>query len=102
MAKLAAGDGPEWLSQCLCGDKGTPFPNLHNVLIALDNDPLLRDHFAYDLMLQAPLLMRPLSLTTFDGADVDGFKPQPVTDTDVSRVQEYLQHIGMHNVGREP
>ena len=66
MAKLAAGDGPEWLSQCLCGDKGTPFPNLHNVLIALDSDLLLRGRFAYDLMQQVPLLMQSLNLAAPD------------------------------------
>jgi predicted P-loop ATPase len=96
---------PSWLSECLCGDKGTPFPNLHNVLVALNSDPLLLEHFAYDLMLQAPLLMRPLNLIVPGGAapdSSDAFKARPATDTDVSRVQEYLQRAGLHNVGRDP
>jgi predicted P-loop ATPase len=75
------------------------------VLIALDSDPLLRGRFAYDLMQQVPLLVRPLNLVVPDDVALnspDTFKPRAVTDTDVSRVQEYLQHVGMHNVGREP
>jgi predicted P-loop ATPase len=82
-----------------------PYPNLHNALLALDNDPLLRGRFAYDLMLQAPLLVQPLNLIAPDDVDPDSpdtFKPRPATDTDVSRVQEYLQHVGMHTIGREP
>jgi predicted P-loop ATPase len=102
MAKLLADTGPEWLAQCLCGDKGTPFPNLYNVLVALDGDPLLRERFRYDRMLQAPVLVQPLALSDDDEISRTAFKPRPVTDYDVSRVQQYLQRVGMHNVGREP
>ena len=56
-------------------------------------------------MQQVPLLMQPLNLVAPDDVAPDSpdtFKPRAVTDTDVSRVQEYLQHVSMHNVGREP
>jgi predicted P-loop ATPase len=71
-----------------------PFPNLANALIAIRSDPQLVGRFAYDEMLQAPLLMRPL-------LDANPPKPRPVTDNDVTRVQEYLQHAGLRNIGRE-
>jgi hypothetical protein len=97
-------DGPAWMRECLCGDKGVPYPNLANALTALRGDPALSELFAYDLMMQAPLLTRPLALIVPEGesgpVDKDR-KPRPVTDGDVARVQEYLQHAGLRNIGRE-
>jgi predicted P-loop ATPase len=87
-------NAPEWLHECLRGDNGKPLPNLANILIALRNDPALTQCFAFDQMLQAPLLMRPLG-------DAAGFKPRPLTDADVSRFQEWLQHAGLRNIGKD-
>jgi hypothetical protein len=72
---------PDWLHDCLTGDNGRPLPNLANILIALRADPALKECFAFDQMLQAPLLMRLRD-------NSEGFKPRPLTDADVSRFQE--------------
>ena len=45
-------------------------------------------------MLQAPLLMRPLS-------DSESFEPRPLTDTDVTHFQEWLQHAGLRSISKE-
>lgn len=92
-----------WLSECISDERGRVISNLANVLIAFRSAPELADLFAYDAMLCAPVLMR--GLPTAPGAHVEVNEcelfPRPVRDTDVSRVQEYLQHLGIRKVGRE-
>jgi predicted P-loop ATPase len=85
---------PEWIHDCITGANGRILPNVANILVALRADPKLIDCFAFDQMLQAPLLTRPLD-------DNEGFEPRPLTDTDVTRCQEWLQHAGLRNISRE-
>jgi predicted P-loop ATPase len=85
---------PEWINDTLRNRKGQPLPVLANILIALRADPVLQDCFAFDRMLQAPLLMRPLDPS-------EDFKPRPLTDTDIARFQEWLQHAGLRNVSKD-
>jgi len=85
---------PAWLDDCLRGEKGVPYPNLANALIALRGDPHFDGLLAYDEMMQAPLLMRSFLNVTVPS-------PRPVTDDNVTRVQNYLQHAGLRNIGRE-
>ena len=84
----------EWLHACITGENGRILPNVANILIALRADPKLKDCFAFDQMLQAPLLTRPLN-------DSEGFEPRPLTDTDVTRFQEWLQLAGLRNISKE-
>src|SRR5262249_40383446 len=69
--------------------------NLANAMLALEQEPELRDAFAYDEMLRTEVLLRPLF-----GSDPD-FKPRPVTDADVTRVQEHLHWLGMKTLGKD-
>lgn len=86
---------PEWLPYCQKNPDGRPLSNLANVMIALRSEPTLQTFFAFDKMLQVPMLMKPLR-------DIDGFKPRPLTDVDVGLVQEILQHAdGLRHIGRE-
>jgi predicted P-loop ATPase len=87
---------PEWLAQCMRNSKGAPLANLANILIALRGEPLLKDCFAYNEMLEISILVKPLP-----GAATDGFKPRPITDEDQSNVQDWLQHHGLPNIGRD-
>jgi len=84
----------EWLHDCITGENGRILPNVANILIALRADPKLKDSFAFDQMLQAPLLMQPLD-------DSEDFTQRPLTDTDVTRCQEFLQHAGLRNISKE-
>src|SRR4051812_1791428 len=63
-------------------------------MTGMRSDPLLCESVAYDQMLRAPILVRPLE------AERD-FKPRPVTDGDVSRIQEYLQHKDLVRVTKD-
>jgi predicted P-loop ATPase len=67
--------------------------NAGNVLLALEQEPELRDAFAYDEMLQAEILLRPLF------KDQPNFTPRPVTDADVTAVQAHLQWFGFRRLG---
>ena len=86
--------GSSWIAACITSDSGKPLPILSNALIGLRADPSLKDSVAFDEMLRAPLLMRSLEK---DAA----FKPRPVTDEDVSAIQEYLQHAGLSRLGKD-
>jgi virulence-associated protein E/CHC2-type zinc finger protein len=95
-ATEANGDAVAWVSQCQLDAKGHPIPNLANAMVALRADPIISNVFAYDQMLCAPMLVRPLQESNAD------FSPRPVTDVDVSLVQEYLQLHGLQRLGKEP
>jgi hypothetical protein len=69
--------------------------NVGNVLLALEQEPDIMNAFAYDEMLQAPMLMRPLF------ANDPNFMPRPVTDADVCAVQNYLQWFGFRRLGKD-
>jgi predicted P-loop ATPase len=89
-------DDHEWLAGCIKGDSGKPLPNLANVLTALRSDPMVRDLFAFDEMQRVPILTYPV------GAPAGmSFYPQPLEDTDVTDLQEWLQRAGLKRVGRE-
>src|SRR5262249_35693171 len=67
--------------------------NVGNVLHALEQEPELKDTFAYDEMLRAEVLLRPLFHND------PNFKPRPVTDADVTAVQTWLQWKGFRKLG---
>jgi predicted P-loop ATPase len=94
--KLAELDGgqADWLRDCILSDTGKPLPTLANALVALRQDPMLRDLFAYDGMLCAPMLMRPLE------SEAD-FVARPVTDVDVGLVQERLQQLALKRLSKD-
>jgi predicted P-loop ATPase len=90
----AGATGPEWLHICIKSENGNPVANLANALLALRNDPDFAGMFAFDEMLCAALLLRPLE------EDAD-FKPRPVTDIDVGLVQERLQKLGLTRLSKD-
>jgi predicted P-loop ATPase len=59
--------------------------NVYNVLKALNQEPTLINLFAYDEMASTEMLMRPLFVSD------PNFKPRPITDADVTKVQSWLQ-----------
>jgi predicted P-loop ATPase len=84
---------PDWLKKCIKGTKGQgPVPNLANVMIALRGSPSLVHAFAYDEMLRTTMLLQE------KGRRIE---PRPVQDTDIYRLQEYVQRAGLKNVAAE-
>jgi len=88
-----------WLEQCILGDGKNPKPLaiVANALIALRNDPAVRDAFGFDEMLRAPTLLHEIN------APIGGLlpEPRPVTDKDVTDVQEWMQDAGLKRIARE-
>jgi predicted P-loop ATPase len=86
--------GADWEKNAMIA-KTAIASNAGNTLLALRNDPALHDVFAYDEMLRAPVLIKPL------------LKPnpthttRPVIDADVAAVQEFLQWKGLRRVGKD-
>jgi predicted P-loop ATPase len=63
-------------------------------MVALRSEPALKDAFAFDEMQRAPILLRPI---VTDGA----FEEHPVTDVDVSALQERLQLEGLRYISKD-
>jgi predicted P-loop ATPase len=91
----ARGPSLGWLGKCTADNQGRPLPNLANAMIALRSDPAVKDAFAYDEMLCAVMLLHPIAI---EGSK---FAPRPVTDIDVSSLQEWLQLAGLSKIGKE-
>jgi predicted P-loop ATPase len=88
-------DDLDWKANCMIA-KTAIASNIGNVLLAMRVDPELRDVLAYDEMLCAPVLMKPL----FKRA-AKGDTPRTVIDADVSAIQEFLQWKGLRRVGKD-
>jgi predicted P-loop ATPase len=84
---------PAWLSACIKGDTGKPLPVLANALVGLRAE--VPDAFAFDEMVRATLLMRPLAETS------EAFDPRACTDVDVGVMQERLQRLGLRRLGKD-
>jgi predicted P-loop ATPase len=84
---------PPWFLDCQLDSSGWPVPNLFNVLLALRNDAI-GDCFAFDEMLCAPMLIRPLGAA-------QKFTPRPANDVDVGLLQIWLQDAGLRRISKD-
>jgi len=78
-----------WLAKCHTNSDGDPRGNLFNAMLALRQDSRLAGVFRQDQMLRAPVI------TGDDGV------LRPVTDADVSNLQEFLQREGLETLGKD-
>jgi predicted P-loop ATPase len=88
-----------WLNQCILGDgkNPKPLPIVANALIALRNDPAVRDAFGYDEMLRAPTLLHEIGEPLLGSVR----EPRPLTDKDVTDIQEWMQGAGLKRIAHE-
>lgn len=93
--------GLSWLGACQTDTNAEPRPNLYNVMLAMRDDPRICDLFAYDEMLRATILQKPVPGTVLDPAAAEAFRPRPIEDPDVSLLQELLQASGLEKIGKE-
>lgn len=98
LAKSArnAEPGPDWLDACQVDAQGERRGNLANALLALRSHHELSELLAYDEMLKAEMLMKPIP----KGRQKLNHA-RPLQDTDVTAIQEYLQTNGLEKVGPE-
>src|SRR5262245_48850995 len=85
-----------WVSACIKDQKGRPIPNVANAIIALEGAEEIRDALAYDEMLRAPILLHQPGIPM--GGDV--LEPRPLTDADLTDIQEWMQHAGLERIAR--
>jgi predicted P-loop ATPase len=88
-----------WLNQCIVGDgkNPRPLPIVANALIALRDDPAVRDALAYDEMLRTTMLLHQIGEPFLGNVR----EPRPVTDKDVTDIQEWMQDAGLKRIARE-
>src|ERR1700685_4679482 len=79
-------------------DRGRLVPNIANVLAILRNVTLVERCFAYDEMLCATMLASPLPIIDGEPGDFETDDVRPVRDDDATRLQEWLQHIGLPKI----
>jgi predicted P-loop ATPase len=84
----------DWWPDLMKSETGKPIPNLANALIVLRQDKSFAAMFAYDEMLAAALLLKPLA----HGAS---FKPRPLTDVDAGLVQERVQKLALVRLSKD-
>ena len=90
-----------WHSGLLLDDKGRVQPIFANAMQVLRHAPEVAGAFAFDEMLRAPLLTAELP-SIGDARASDGDRlPRAVRDTDVSELQEWMQHAGLDKIGRD-
>lgn len=91
---------PPWLAGALCDPRGQPLPVLSNIVLALRTAPAIKDAFAFDAMLCAPVLT--MALPPTDGGEADlGPYPRPVRDNDVSQLQVWLQREALPRISKD-
>jgi len=69
--------------------------NVGNILLALKQEPALKNAFGYDEMLRTEVLLRPLFNKD------PNFKPRPATDADITAVQAWLQWYKFPGLGKD-
>ncbi|MGY8679773.1 VapE domain-containing protein [Bradyrhizobium sp. UFLA05-153] len=84
-----------WLGRCMTNKSGKPLPTLANAMIALTSDPRICNCYALDEMLCAVMLVQPI------GCDDPAFKPRPLTDVDVTELQQWLQVSGLVDISKD-
>jgi predicted P-loop ATPase len=87
------GGGRLWPTQAM-NTKNTLAGNVYNALLALREDPELREVLGFDEMLCLPMLMKPLF-----GADPN-FVMRPLADRDITNIQSFLQEKGLRRLGK--
>jgi hypothetical protein len=80
------GTTPQWQTQYQKYSSGLIIPNLANVMLTLRNDPAVRDILGYDQMYCGEILMASIGVNKSPLV-----KPTPVTDVDVTAIQEWFQ-----------
>ena len=92
---------PGWAIDCITDDRGRIVPNLANLMVALRNAPEIADAFAFDEMLHATILCMPLPIARCGEIANADLPQRPIRDSDVSQLQEWLQHLGMPKIGKD-
>ena len=84
-----------WTDYLQLDERGKPLSNHANALTALRGAPQIAQCFAYDEMLRAVVLTKPLPKTRPKNL------PRMATDIDVAQCQEWLQRNELRSIGKD-
>ena len=88
------------LAPLITDNRGRPTSVLANVMATLRTRPGL-DVFAFDEMARQSMIVQALPAPALAGVDPDDVFPRPIRDTDVSRLQELMQHDGLPRLSQD-
>jgi hypothetical protein len=91
---------PGWTFTLLTDGNGKAMPILANAMVALRNAPEIARAFSYDEMLRACVVNHALPSANIDHVAADQF-PRPLRDSDITQLQEWLQHRGVRKIGHD-
>jgi hypothetical protein len=93
------GGWPAWVGRLRRDERGRVIPDLANVMIALRGEEKLIATCGFDEMLQHSIVQKEWPRAP----DADPVQPPPhdTNDDDLTRLQEWLQFMGLPRVGRE-
>jgi predicted P-loop ATPase len=83
---------PTWGRVCITDSRGNFMPILANVVIMLEREKRLAGALAFDEMQRMAMFVNPFG---------DDATPVPLTDSDVVKIQQYIQHRGIPRIGKE-
>ncbi|MEI6560260.1 MAG: VapE domain-containing protein [Rhodospirillaceae bacterium] len=91
----------DWYGRCVTGEYGQVLGNVANALLALRDDPAWRGVLGFDEMASYVAVLLPLPVHGGDRIDSARALPRPITDTDVTAIQEWLQLAGLPTLGKD-
>lgn len=91
---MLAGQHRAWYDDCVLGKGNKPLSIVANAVVALHHDHNIRDAYAYDELLRAPVMQHEIGqpLMALERA---------VREEDVVDLQKYLQRAGLTSISRE-
>jgi predicted P-loop ATPase len=90
-ASLVA-ERPAWHHECIPDGNGKILPILANAVIAIKGESRLANALAFDEMMRTTMFVNPFA---------GGVAPCPLTDADVVKIQQYVQHAGIQRIGKD-
>jgi predicted P-loop ATPase len=88
-------------SRMLFPAKGRPLANHANVITLFEAEPTFQGLFRYNLLALVIDVLKPIPRPAGKPAIPDGPYPRILTETDVSRLLEYVQHAGINIASRD-
>jgi predicted P-loop ATPase len=94
------GGWPSWHAGLARDDRGRIISDLDNVMIALRGEEKMQGATAFDAMMQHSLVTREWPRVVEANPPARPI-PHEIDDDDISRLQQWLQRMGLRRVGRE-
>lgn len=100
LSDVLGGGGGSWQERAMVNSRGATIENVANAALCMREEPALRGLIARDEMARRVMLMRPVP--RFQGVPRRaGTYPRPITDEDVTAIQEFLQVLEFPKLNKD-